>query len=932
MLKDFESKHLVLATTLSLLSAWGCSDCSSGIAAGTIEAPTVDELPMVTNVAGLTVTGTRQADTTVWFHLAGASEAIKVAEATANTTWSHTMTLEEGINQFSVSASNDLETIFSDRAGPFSVSLDTTPPNPPVVDSYAGGIELSGAASRAITLTGTRDTDGDLGVDGTQVLTITGASTWSHAVTISNGVNTFVFTSTDAASNVSEAVTVVINGIGGVGTDGNPCESLDVPTVNALPELTNVPNQTLAGTKVENTYLKMVHAESGSTDVQTLVNLSAETAWESTVTLAEGTNRLHLYAENRTGCTSPVVMVSTTLDTIPPAAPLIEDLETPTIKAHSDVIGTRAADGNLCMRREQDPTCTEIHSQSEEETSFDLDITIYNNPPDGYNQLCFSSVDEAGNASEEICYDITKIAGPDVEFVTPTGGSVISTATLDVTALVVPGDEEGEEIASIVICLNADCTSDAVAESTPNRWTATFDTSGLSNGSIHLLSIEATNTTGAVSFESIQVIYQSGVFLISQTTVSGGSTDVVIAEAPDGVLHFVWSDECVRFGCTNIVPVGTSNPDDIFHRTFSATGWSDIHLISDGGGNQNNDGDSDTPSIAFDSNGQLHVVWSDENDGDFDIHHRIIPSGWDGTRTDLAAPTRLYNTTSNDSRPVLAAAKDGTIHLVWLRQAEESVQANRYAVLHATWSAEDTAWATDPTEVTTSETDINASALALDVDSDSLAHIAWHATDTDGDSWNVYYRYFTSSGLAAAPILVSNEEWEALSNAHSREPALVVDANDLVYIGWHGNVELYGSGTDYDVFIRTYLSGVAQQEKYQNFESQADRSAFNSEGVSLAILGNGDLFVSWLEKTSATSKTDVAYLTARYDTDNKLVLANGTGEIKIVAETAENALKVRTLIDRAGAIHVAWQDKTLLEGDETDSDDYDILYMAVPGD
>ena len=931
MLNQLKYKQLVLATSLMALSLGACSDCTSGVSAGAIAPPTVDDLPVLTNQPNLQVTGTRQTDTAVWFHGSTEEEATKAVVAGPDKNWAHGMVLFEGPNKFSVSASNADDTIFSDRVGPFVVTLDTIPPNPPVVDEYPGGVDLAGTSSANLTLKGTRDTDGDLQIDGEQRAPITGAEPWSVQVTIVSGVNIFVLTSVDLATNVSDSVTVVINGLNGVGGDSGPCDPIDAPVIDSVPALTNNPTLELSGTKPGNTHLKMIHPESGSSTPQELIPLNAETVFTGNVTLAEGNNQIHIYAEDRYGCTSPAIFVTVVLDTIAPATPVIDPLESPTIKAYSDVIGTRDAEGNLCLRREQEATCTEIVPRDAADTRFDIDVDLFDNLPDGYNQLCFSSVDAATNASDEVCFDVTKIAGPGIEFLEPSAGSVITTATLGTTIRVTPGSREGEEIATVSICLDADCDSDLAEGAEENTWSATFSTAGMENGSIHLLTAQATNATGATSTATLQVIFQAGAVLVSTTGVPGESTDVAMAEAPDGTLHFVWSDECVRYGCPDISPTGTSNPDDILHRTFTQDGWSDIHLISDGGGNRNNDGDSDTPSLAFDAAGQLHIAWADENDGDFDIYHRVLPAGWAGGRETLPAPTRLYDSQNTDGHPVIAAGPNGTMHLVWTQQSAEAGQTGRYQIKHALWSPEgDGAWAEVPTQVTTEATEMNASSVEMAVDSDSNAHIVWHATDSQETSWNVYYRYADAAGFRET-ILVSDEQWEEITHADSREPTIAIDSNDRVFVGWHGNVALYGSGEDFDVFVRSYTNGVADQQDYQNFEAQSNRSPGTSEGVSLAVTRGGNLLIGWLERATADASTNVAYVTARYDTTTSRILPNT--DPQIVTETAENAVKVATVVDSAGAMHISWQDRTTVGalGDETSQDDYDIFYMAVPG-
>jgi len=100
-----------------------------------------------------------------------------------------------------------------------------------------------------------------------------------------------------------------------------------------------------------------------------------------------------------------------------------------------------------------------------------------------------------------------------------------------------------------------------------------------------------------------------------------------------GNLHVAWGD-------TTIGPWTSGEDSEIMYVKYSSlSGWSNATIISDGyGGIYWNDDTSDTPSIAVNNDGTIHVVWYDNTDG---------PWGDDGeimyTFIDDVAPTIKIN-------------------------------------------------------------------------------------------------------------------------------------------------------------------------------------------------------------------------------------------------------------------------------------------------
>ena len=96
--------------------------------------------------------------------------------------------------------SNKESNIISD-----TIILDTTPPNPPIINSPITPTRVS-----TQTLTGTKDENASLWMGDTQILPINNDSTWSYTVSFSEGENTYEFYSKDDLSNESNHTIVTI--------------------------------------------------------------------------------------------------------------------------------------------------------------------------------------------------------------------------------------------------------------------------------------------------------------------------------------------------------------------------------------------------------------------------------------------------------------------------------------------------------------------------------------------------------------------------------------------------------------------------------------------------------------------------------------------------------------------------------------------------
>ncbi|HEX8150141.1 MAG TPA: Ig-like domain-containing protein, partial [Pyrinomonadaceae bacterium] len=157
----------------------------------------------VTSDAALVLSGTAGADNTVTLALEGVGE-IGTANADASGNWSFdytNVTLSEGTHTFTAVATDE-EGGQTPESEPFAVTVDTTAPAAPSIDSVGGGsLVFKGAAEPGTTVTVTRTGAGPVG---TAAAGPNGAWTLT-AAPLPQGVYTFNATAADTAGNASPA-------------------------------------------------------------------------------------------------------------------------------------------------------------------------------------------------------------------------------------------------------------------------------------------------------------------------------------------------------------------------------------------------------------------------------------------------------------------------------------------------------------------------------------------------------------------------------------------------------------------------------------------------------------------------------------------------------------------------------------------------------
>ena len=349
------------------------------------------------------------------------------------------------------------------------------------------------------------------------------------------------------------------------------------------------------------------------------------------------------------------------------------------------------------------------------------------------------------------------------------------------------------------------------------------------------------------------------------------------------------------------------------------------------------------PSLAVDSNGYVHLVWSQE-DPDSASTYNIFYTKLDNSGRTSIAPVQLTDTDDYNTEPTCAADPDGSLHLVWVRHTGGDDDLY-YAKVSA-----DGGIVVGPTRITAG----SAVAYTPEMKIDDLGnlHVAWRDGRT-GD-WQVWYMRLDRSGS----VTVADKQVTIAVGGHLN-PDVGPDGLGGAYIVY----EYYGFGNP-----EIYCSRIAADGAFGFYDTRISNTAASSETPVVATAPDGSASVVFVD--SAPGNYELYYARvdisgpllqvparATYENDptvqpsiafrpnGELIIIftdgrhSSTGELySLVIDVVGNILlpvtrltayagtsdSSRVAVDDYGSAHIAWMD--------TGAGHYDIYYKkGAPG-
>jgi parallel beta-helix repeat protein len=246
--------------------------------------PTLNTVTSPTNISSQTLSGTKEANTSIWIN---GEEVISVNSVT---TWSYPYNLSEGTNNISITSRDAAGNESSARTA--IIILDTGAPETPTLDAV-----LSPTSVSPQTLSGTKEINTSIWINNIEIIPINSSTTWTYDFNLSEGENNISITSQDSAGNESGEATAKI--------------ILDtilptIPTLNEVVTPTNISIQILSGSKEANSSIWLNGVE--------VVLLNSLTTWSYSYNLSEGTNNISITSRDAAGNESSPVTTTIEYD------------------------------------------------------------------------------------------------------------------------------------------------------------------------------------------------------------------------------------------------------------------------------------------------------------------------------------------------------------------------------------------------------------------------------------------------------------------------------------------------------------------------------------------------------------------------------------------------------------------------------------------
>lgn len=286
--------------------------------------------------------------------------------------------------------------------------------------------------------------------------------------------------------------------------------------------------------------------------------------------------------------------------------------------------------------------------------------------------------------------------------------------------------------------------------------------------------------------------------------------------------------------------------DDLILDDLSSWWWTPVELIS-----ESSTVTAYRPAIACDSDNNIHIVWDDlEPDlGGSGVDRDIFYIQYDA-QTENWLPLEVVSTesTSGSERAEIAIDSENNIHIVWNDYTDYDGADTDADVFYKQRSSTG-AWST--TEVVSTDSTLITYRPVIHMDAKDTAHIAWSDFTT---GWDVTYKRRTSAGSWSSTIIVSE-----FSTDTAYDSRIASDTSDNIHFTWADETDYAGSGLDTDIFYRTLDEDLTTWSPYTIISTESDST---SAAPNIYVDNLDKIHISWTDQTDlygAGSEWDVFY-------------------------------------------------------------------------
>ncbi len=386
-----------------------------------IQPPTVEPVQTPTTSSTITLSGSKPAETAIVVN------GTTIVPLDSQTTWQASYTLQPGMNNLSFTAMD--ADGFHSQAVLVPVALDLSSPDVLSTDPVNNGLFNTSVGSIKFNLSEPFSTiDLDATLTGASVTKTSGADPSGTWATSGGGSTAAVtFTPDDTMTEGTYTATIHPTDLLGNRSSYSMTFTVDAtppppPTIDPILVPSRTTTKTINGTKSLDS-IKIIAACAGAT--VGAVSYPTALTWSVTVSgLDEGSNTVTAYAVDQAANPSPSAQMTFTVDTLPPAAPIVTPQSTPTKLSSITLAGTKEAGSYLFVNNVKTGA-----AYGDSAWSYPVNLTS-----EGNNAFVVFAQDEAGNPSQSVTVNVVRdTTAPRISSTTPSiNGFTNQLASIDI--------------------------------------------------------------------------------------------------------------------------------------------------------------------------------------------------------------------------------------------------------------------------------------------------------------------------------------------------------------------------------------------------------------------------------------------------------------------------------------------------------------------
>jgi hypothetical protein len=298
---------------------------------------------------------------------------------------------------------------------------------------------------------------------------------------------------------------------------------------------------------------------------------------------------------------------------------------------------------------------------------------------------------------------------------------------------------------------------------------------------------------------------------------------------------------------------------EIYYKKYDGVSWGPDQRLTNAANS------SLHAAIAAGGQGDLHVVWDDDRDGNYEIYYkRYDGSAW-------LADERLTIDPANSQYPSVAADETGRVYVAWMDNRTGGARIYMKTFDGSSWLPDESiAPALEPCGTPTVAVDIYGH-----------VHVAWY--NADSNEYGLYYRMFDGINWSETHKVAA--AWSLYG------PTIAVDRSDRVHLAWH-DARYYDEGYGYEIFYRSF-DGLAWGPLERITEAP-----LNSVNASVAVDDGGKVHLVWVDKRDGNN--EIYY---------KVNAGSGWGLGIRLTRASSESTHPHVAVTSDGRLHVVWQDK-----------------------